>query len=121
MNITPSLVAIVACACLEVAAQTLQRAEPVILERGLNHRVVQNESGGTYTVNCATPVVRGCIEADQTITATSIPSDSYTIRVRGLITGKQCWLNMDSIQVPPLNKLLIRTLNLAQQTQTPGC
>jgi hypothetical protein len=79
------------------------------------------QPGGSYTVNCATPVVRNCIEADQTITATSIPSDSYTIGVRGIITGKQCWLNMDSIQVPPLNKLLIRTLNLGLQTQTPGC
>jgi hypothetical protein len=77
--------------------------------------------GGTYTVNCTTPVVRGCIESDQTISAQGIASDSYTIKIRGLITGKQCWLNMDTIQVPPLNKLLIRTLNLAQQTQTPGC
>lgn len=79
------------------------------------------QPGGTYTVSCATPVLRGCIETDQTITAMNIPSDSYTITIRGLITGKQCWLNMDSIQIPPLNKLLIRTLNLAQQTQTPGC
>lgn len=79
------------------------------------------QPGGTYTVNCTTPVVRGCIEADQTLTATSVPSDSYMIRVRGLVTGKICWLNQDSIQVPPLNKLLIRTLNLGQQTQTPGC
>ncbi|HEY5926252.1 MAG TPA: hypothetical protein VIV11_31420 [Kofleriaceae bacterium] len=79
------------------------------------------QTGGSYTINCTTPVVRGCIEADQTLTATGVESDSYTIRIRGLITGKQCWLNMDTIQVPPLNKVLIRTLNLAQQTQTPGC
>jgi hypothetical protein len=77
------------------------------------------QPGGSYTVNCTTPMVRGCIEADQTITATSIPSDSYTIRIRGATAGPQCWVNDDSIQVPPLNKLLIRTLNLAQQAS--GC
>jgi hypothetical protein len=77
------------------------------------------QPGGTYTVNCTTPVVRGCIESDQTITATSIPADSYTIRIRGATAGPQCWVNNDSIQVPPLNKLLIRTLNLAQQAS--GC
>jgi hypothetical protein len=79
------------------------------------------QAGGTYTINCAAPALRGCIEADQVLTASGVSSDSYTIRVRGLVGGKACWLNMDSIQVPPLQKVLIRTLNLAQQTQTPGC
>ena len=79
------------------------------------------QTGGSYLINCTTPVLRGCVEADQTITATGVESDSYTIRVRGMNAGKACWLNMDTIQVPPLNKVLIRTLNLAQQTQTPGC
>jgi hypothetical protein len=79
------------------------------------------QTGGTYTVNCTTPMTRGCIENDQTITANGVPSDSYTFKVRGLVAGKACWVNMDSLQVPPLNKLLIRTLNLGQQTQTPGC
>ena len=76
------------------------------------------QTGGTYTINCTTPVLRPCIEADQVITAGSVPSDSYTIRVRGEVTGPTCWSNMDTIQVPPLNKILIRTLNLAEQT---GC
>ena len=71
--------------------------------------------GGAYTINCATPVLRGCVEADQTITATGVPADAYTIRIRGFVQSKQCWLNMDTIQVPPLNKVLIRTLNLAVQ------
>ncbi|HEY5949111.1 MAG TPA: hypothetical protein VIV40_26645 [Kofleriaceae bacterium] len=77
------------------------------------------QPGGSYTVSCTAPVLRGCIEADQTITATSVPSDSYTIKIRGLVTGTACWLNMDTIQIPPLNKLLLRTLNLAKQTT--GC
>lgn len=79
------------------------------------------QTGGTYMVNCATPMLRDCIEADQTLSATNVPSDSYTIGIRGMIGTKACWMNMDSIQMPPLQKLLIRTLNLAQQTQTPGC
>ena len=76
--------------------------------------------GGTYTINCTTPVLRACIEADQTITATSVASDAYTIRIRGFNQGKQCYLNMDTIQVPPLNKVLIRTLNLGLQP-VMGC
>jgi hypothetical protein len=79
------------------------------------------QPGGTYTINCTTPVERPCIEADQEITASTVPSDSYTIRIRGKVSGKVCWANGDTIQVPPLNKILTRTLNLAQQTQTPGC
>jgi len=79
------------------------------------------QTGGSYTINCNTPMTFGCIENDQTITASGIPSDSYTIRVKGFVGGNACYLNADSIQVPPLNKLLLRTLNLGQQTQTPGC
>jgi hypothetical protein len=76
--------------------------------------------GTQYTVNCTTPTLRSCIEDTETMTATNIPSDSYTIGIRGLVNGKECWQNMDTIQVPPLNKLLIRTLNLGKTT-TPGC
>lgn len=77
------------------------------------------QPGGTYTINCASPVGRPCIETDQVITAIGVPSDSYTIRIRGRRADDVvCWSNMDSIQVPPLNKTLLRTLNLAQQ---PGC
>lgn len=81
------------------------------------------QMGGTYTIDCASPMRRACIEEDQVIMASGVPSDSYTIRVRGYVGAitSPCYLNMDSIQVPPLNKLLLRTLNLAQQTQTPGC
>jgi len=79
------------------------------------------QTGGTYTIDCTTPMVRGCIESDQTITAMGVPSDSYTIRVRGYVGANVCYLNADSIPVPPLNQLLLRTLNLSQQTQTPGC
>ncbi|HEX5060902.1 MAG TPA: hypothetical protein VFV99_16155 [Kofleriaceae bacterium] len=79
------------------------------------------QPGGMYTINCTTPMTRVCIEENQTITAMGVPSDSYTIRVKGYVGANLCYLNADSIQVPPLNKLLLGTLNLGQQTQTPGC
>ena len=91
--------------------------EPLIL----NISDGATQTGGTYMIDCTTPVLRGCIEADQVLSAANIPSDSYSITVKGMIGGKACWLNGDSIQVPPLNNTLIRTLFLAQQTSTPGC
>jgi hypothetical protein len=78
------------------------------------------QPGGTYTINCATPVVTGCIEADQRLTATNVDSDAYTIHVRGRIGTKDCYINDDSIQVPPLQKTLMRPLNLTEQ-MIMGC
>lgn len=79
------------------------------------------QAGGTYTIDCNAPIERDCIDSDQVLSATGVPSDMYTITVRGKVAGTTCWLNGDSLQVPPLNQTLTRTLNLAQQTQTPGC
>lgn len=78
--------------------------------------------GGTYTVNCTSPVEVACIESDQVLTASDISSDGYTIRVRGnTSTADNCWINNDTIQVPPLGLTLTRTLNLAFDTAAPGC
>ncbi|MEJ7601409.1 MAG: hypothetical protein WKG01_26130 [Kofleriaceae bacterium] len=74
----------------------------------------------TYTVNCATPVVGPCIEDDQTLRVTRMPSDGYRIHVRGRIGAVSCFTNDDSLQVPAMSMVLTRTLNLAQQV-TPGC
>lgn len=76
--------------------------------------------GGTYTIDCTTPVVAPCIEADQTITATGVASDAYTIHIKGKVGTKDCFINNDSIQVPPLQKTLTRQLNLAPQA-IMGC
>ncbi len=76
--------------------------------------------GGTYMINCATPTQVACIEADQTLTATGVASDGYTIHIKGQVGIKDCFINNDSIQVPPLQKTLTRQLNLAQQSIT-GC
>ena len=77
-------------------------------------------SAGSYTIDCTSPALASCIEADQVLTASGVPSDGYTIRVKGLIGGSACWANNDSIQVPPLQQVLTRTLNLGQ-TGVPGC
>jgi hypothetical protein len=75
----------------------------------------------TYTIDCATPVDGPCIETDQTISATGVPADSYTIHIRGKIGTANCWSNNDSLQVPPLGATLQRTLNLSYASGTPGC
>lgn len=79
------------------------------------------QTGGSYTIDCTTPVDRPCIESDQVLSATGVPSDTYTISISGKVGGVTCWKNGDSIQVPPLNQTLTQTLNLAYQTLTPGC
>ena len=75
---------------------------------------------GTYATDCTTPAdyVGGCIESDQVLSAANVPSDEYTIHVRGKIAATSCWANNDFMQVPPLQKTLTRTLNLAHD---PGC
>jgi len=77
--------------------------------------------GGTYTVDCANPAVAGCIDANQTLTVTSVPSDGYTIHVKGYVGATQCWSNNDGLQVPAQAQTLTKTLNLAYATSTPGC
>jgi hypothetical protein len=75
----------------------------------------------TYTINCTTPVNGPCIETDQTVTATTVPSDGYMIHVKAKQAATVCWSNNDSMQVPPLGQVLSRTLNLVFATGTPGC
>jgi hypothetical protein len=78
------------------------------------------QPGGSYMIDCTTPVVAPCIEADQTITASGIASDAYTIHIKGRIGSKDCYINNDGVQVPPLQKTLTRQLNLAAQA-IAGC
>jgi hypothetical protein len=80
-------------------------------------------AAGTYATDCTTPAdyTGGCIESDQVLSATNVPSDAYTVHVRGKIAATNCWINNDFMQVPPLQKTLTRTLNLAHDLVTPGC
>jgi hypothetical protein len=78
----------------------------------------------TYAINCTAPTDGVCIESDQVISATTaVTSGSYTIRVRAKKTAitTPCWVNSDTIQVPPLGMTLSRVLNLAHQPAVPGC
>jgi hypothetical protein len=77
--------------------------------------------GGTYTVDCANPVVAACIDSTETLTVASVPSDNYTIHVKGYVGSTLCWTNNDSLQVPSQAATLTKTLNLAYATSTPGC
>ncbi len=80
------------------------------------------EPAGVYTTSCPQlDYIGGCIDSDQTLSVSGVPSDTYQIRVRGKIGATNCWLNNDTIQVPPLGQTLTRTLNLAHQSQTTGC
>jgi len=106
---------------IEQVSITLQHntdssCEPITLDVSTG----ATQPGGTYTVNCTSPELFGCIEADQVLTASNVSSDAYTIHVKGLINGKACWANNDGITVPPLQQVLTRTLNLGQ-TGVPGC
>ena len=72
--------------------------------------------GGTsYTVNCGAPgTYVGCPETTTAITASNLPSDNYLIHIRADQTAAMnCFVNDDSIRVPPNGMTLTRTLNLA--------
>ncbi len=66
----------------------------------------------SYTVNCTTPSIAPCIESDQQLTASNVPSGGYQVHVRGKIATSDCWTNDDTISIPPIGRDLIRTLNL---------
>lgn len=73
-----------------------------------------------YTINCGAPAPAGCIENTTAITGT-LPSDNYLIHIRADQTATMnCFVNDDSMQVPPNGKTLTRTLNLAA-TGATGC
>jgi hypothetical protein len=73
-----------------------------------------------YTINCAAPTPAGCIEKTTAITGT-LPSDNYQIHIRAdQAAAMNCFVNDDSMQVPPNGKTLTRTLNLAASAGA-GC
>jgi hypothetical protein len=76
---------------------------------------------GSYIVNCTSPAVTTCIENDEQLTVSGIPSGPYTIHVRGKVGAVDCWVNDDSFQVPAQGKTLNQMLNLVSQTGTTGC
>jgi hypothetical protein len=55
--------------------------------------VLAVEPAGTYTINCTSPNVTGCIEKDRRVTAAHFPADEYRIRVVALQGANPCWLH----------------------------
>lgn len=50
------------------------------------------EPSTSYTINCVSPNVAGCIEKDRRVTATHIPADDYRIRIVASQGPTACWL-----------------------------
>ena len=73
----------------------------------------------SYTVNCATPVVAACIESDQALDVSGVPSGHYVVHVRGRTGAGTCWTNDDQLVVPAVGRTLMQTLALT--AGTPGC
>lgn len=77
----------------------------------------------TYTINCGAPTRTPCFDTATAVTASGLPSDNYIIHVRGyqqMGSMTACYVNDDSIRVPPNAMSLMRTLNLAA-TGAVGC
>jgi hypothetical protein len=69
----------------------------------------------TYmATSCDAPVAGPCIETDQVVTVTGIPTNSYQLAVRGNIDATSCFQNNDVLAVPPAMATLTRTLNLGR-------
>jgi hypothetical protein len=75
---------------------------------------------GTYTVDCGTPQVGPCMEADEKLTVAQIEPDTYKVHVRGNVGALHCWDNDDVLEVPLRPSPLVRTLTLTRQN-SPGC
>ena len=84
--------------------------------------VFELSGGGVYNASdCSAPAVTRCIAADETLSVASLPAGTYQIHVRGRKGPLDCWVNDDVLHVPPQSALLSETLNLALQSETPGC
>lgn len=55
---------------------------------------------GTYASDCTTPYTGGCIENDQTITVSAIPSGSYSLTITGDKDGLACYSRTAQFNVP---------------------
>ena len=78
--------------------------------------------GGMYNASdCSAPAITRCIAEDETLSVASLPAGTYQIHVRGRKGPLDCWVNDDVLRVPPQGALLSETLNLALQSETPGC
>jgi hypothetical protein len=78
------------------------------------------ETASTYTVDCANPQVAGCIEQDQTLSVSDVPSGNYTLMATGFVGSTSCWTVDETIEVPAAAMTFTTPLAL-ELTGTTGC
>jgi hypothetical protein len=124
---TTSNCAAVAAGGAAITSMTLTMTEVSggACETGVMFAIGPSTMGGTATtsfmVDCGAPMDLGCIETDQTVTATGMPSGNYLVHVRGDVGAAECWKNDDQLAVPAAGGTKTTTLNLGFQASTPGC
>ncbi len=79
-----------------------------------------NVTIGQYLINCSTPMVATCIEADETLVASGLASGPYTIHIAGRFLARECWRHDGPLQIPAGERVLSTTLILNDQGIT-GC
>lgn len=77
-------------------------------------------SARTITVDCTTPVP--CIEADQDITATGVPSGNRTLELTADLGGLGCFTRSSQFTIPGNNlSFLLGSQSLSRDESVPGC
>lgn len=74
---------------------------------------------GSYDVNCSSPSVTACIEADEVLTAGNLTPGSYILSVRAKKGPLDCWKLDETFTLVP-GRPLVRTLTLVHAPD-PGC
>ena len=74
---------------------------------------------GTYQVDCGSPSVTTCIEADERLTAPDLAPGNYTIHVRGAVGAGACFAADATLAVPQTGQL--SKLIVMQHQNAPGC
>ncbi len=76
--------------------------------------------GGSYTVDCTTPMMAGCIDDTQPLTVSGITSGTYSVSVHGYKGASDCYDGVQQLQVPALQQTQTKTVNLTA-TNNAGC
>jgi len=74
---------------------------------------------GTYQVDCGSPSVTTCIEADERLTAPDLAPGNYTLHVRGAVGAGACFAADATLAVPQTGQLT--KLIVMQHQNAPGC
>ena len=75
---------------------------------------------GSYTVDCTTPTMAGCIDDTQPLTVSGVTSGTYNVAVHGFKGAADCFDGALQLQVPALQQTQTKTVNLTA-TNAAGC